>query len=418
MKPTSNPAPEVPPLFMRRRPVFSRDAYRLMFFAGAVQLLATLLFWSAELAGRLLAGWTPLHTVIPATWAHLFLMSYTLFPFFIFGFLMTTLPRWLDGVAIPPHRHLTAFALLAGGVVLFYAGLFFSKTVLTAGVTLLLAGWGAAIRALFIVYLGAKTADKHSAAIIQIALAAGWVGLLCHLLWLLTGQIDWLKVSMQMSVWLFLVPVLVAISQRIVPRLSSRLLERDVAAARNWLLPAVLGGGALHVVLALAELPRWLFVADLPLAAVAFYHALRWQIFSAFKLRSLAVLHIAWLWWGIAMLLFAVQSLTLLLVDQPILGTAPVHALGIGFATTLTLALATRVTLRYAGGSRRLDGVAWACFLGISVTAVLRIAAEFPVLTGHVGVSFNLLAALAWLVVLGAWGIKFAPHYFRQQAEA
>lgn len=415
MKPTRNSAPEVPPLFARRSPAFSRDAYRPMFFVGALQLLATLLFWSAELAGRLLAGWTPLRTVIPATWAHLFLMIYAVFPFFIFGFLMTTLPRWLEGAAIPRHRHLTAFILLAGGVVLFYAGLFFSKTALTAGVTLLLAGWGAALRALLIVYRGAQAVNKRTETFLQIALGAGWLGLLCYLLWLLTGQLGWLQASLQFGIWLFLMPALVAISQRVIPRLSSRLLARAVPDGAGWLLPVVLGGAILHIVLAATELPRWLFVTDMPLAAAALYHALRWQIFAALRLRALAVLHIAFLWWGIAMLLFTIQSLYLLVGNQALLGTAPVHALSIGFATTLTLALATRLTLRYAGQSRQFDTLTWAVFLGISVTAMLRIAAEIPALTAYVGVSFNLLAALSWLITLGIWTCKFAPHYFRQR---
>lgn len=380
MKPTRNSTPAVLPLFARRPPAFSRDAFRPLFFAGAVQSIATLVFWSAELGGRLLSGWMPLPTVIPATWAHLFLMIYGVFPFFIFGFLMTTLPRWLEATAIPQHRPLTVSALLVGGVVLFYGGLFFSKTALTAGVTFLLAGWGAVLRALWIVYRSAPAVNKRTAAFILITLGAGWLGLLCYLFWLLTGHIGLLQGALQVGVWLFLMPVLVAISQRVIPRLSSRLLARAVPDAQAWLLPAVLGGAAVHVVLSMAELPRWLFLTDLPLAAIALYHTLRWQIFAALRLRALAVLHIAFLWWGIAMLLFALQSLYLFVRHQTILGAAPVHALGIGFAATLTLALATRVTLRYAGGSRQFDTPTLAVFLGISVITILCIAAEVPAL--------------------------------------
>lgn len=387
-----------------------------MFFAGAMQLLAALLFWSAELAGRLLAGGTPLHTVIPATWAHAFLMIYAVLPFFIFGFLLTTLPRWLEGSAIPPHRHLTAFVLLASGVVLFYAGLFFSKTALTAGVTLLLAGWGAALRALLIVYRNAQAVNKRSAGFILIALAAGWLGLLCYLLWLVTGQVAGLRSSLHFGVWLFLLPALVAVSDRVIPRLSRRLLACAVPDGAVWLLPMVLGVAGLHVSLALAELPRWFFIADLPLAIAALYHTLRWRIVAALKQPVLTALHIAFLWFGIALLLSAIQSLYLLLGNQAMLGTAPVHVLGIGFATTLTLALATRLSLRYAGQACQFDNRVSLLFSGISVTALLCIAAEIPALAEQVGVSFYLLAALSWLLLAGIWTFRFAPQYFKQRA--
>lgn len=404
---------------VRRRRVrtFSAAPHRMMFFGGAVQLIATLLFWGVELAGRHISGWTPLPTVLPAAWAHMFLMPYALFPFFIFGFLMTTYPRWMNGTEIPRHRYVTAFALLAAGVLLYYCGLFFSKALLVAGVALLLAGWGAALRALIIVYRAAPAPDKRTETVLNFALSAGWMGLLCYLFWLLTGWAMLLNLSVQTGVWLFLVTVLVSVSHRMIPYFSSTVLDNYMLVRPRWTLPVLLAGLFGHLLLTLAAYPQWLFLFDLPLALLGFYHTLRWQFLRSFKVRLLAVLHVAFLWWGVAMLLFGIQSLVLQISGASILGKAPLHALGIGFATSMTLGMASRVTLGHSGRPLVMDSFVWACFLGVTVTAVLRIAAEIPPLADRIGVSFNLLAAGAWLLFMGAWVIKFAPMYLRPRVD-
>ncbi len=389
----------------------------MMFFGGAVQLIATLLFWGAELAGRYISGWVPPPTVIPATFAHTFLMPYALFPFFMFGFLMTTYPRWMHGSEVPRHRYAAAFVLLAAGVVLYYLGLYLSKNLLTAGVTLLLAGWSAALRALFIVYRQAPATDKRYETVLNFALSAGWTGLLCYLLWLITSQSVFLNLSQQVGIWLFLVVVLVTVSHRMIPFFSSSVLENYKIVRSNWTLPVLLIGVLGHLVLTLAELRQWLFVFDLPLAFLGLYHSFIWKFFQSFKVRLLAVLHIAFLWWSIAMLLFSVQSLALLIGAENILGKAPMHALGIGFIASMSLGMASRVTLGHSGRPLVLDGFSWACFLGVTLTALLRIAAEIPLLAESIGVSFNLLAAGAWLLFMGAWVARYAPMTLRPRID-
>ena len=279
------------------------------------------------------------------------------------------------------------------------------------------AGWGAALRALFIVYREAPATDKRTESVVNIALGAGWLGVACYLLWLITAQTILLDLAMQVGVWLFLVVVLVTVSHRMIPFFSSTVLENYVVVRPSWTLPVLLLGTAGHVGLMLANLPQWLFVCDLPLAVLGLYHSLRWKFLQSFKQRLLATLHIAFLWWSVAMLLFSAQSLALLMGSEPILGKAPTHALGIGFAASMTLAMASRVTLGHSGRPLVLDHLTWICLLGLSLTALLRIAAEIPWFSDRLGVSFNVLAAAAWLVFMAIWVIKFAPLYFRPRSD-
>ena len=80
--------------------IFSAAPHRLMFFGGFAQIVLSLLWWSIELAGRYTAWWQPLPSSIFSAWIHAFLLICGTLPFFIFGFLLTTFPRWLKQAPI------------------------------------------------------------------------------------------------------------------------------------------------------------------------------------------------------------------------------------------------------------------------------------------------------------------------------
>ena len=400
-----------------RPAVFSAAPHRMMFFGGALQLIAAVAFWLSEL-GDLYAGWwrAP-RTVIPAVWAHAFLMIYGLFPFFMFGFLMTTYPRWMNGTPVPRRSYAAAFAWLATGTVLFYAGLFAAKTLLAVAVAVLLVGWTVVLRALFSVFVLAPAKDKHYERFLNAALLAGWLGVFSYGLWLLSGQEAFLNFALRDGVWLFLVPVLFTVSHRMIPYFSSCVLSDYRVVQPRWSLPLLAVGVAGHTVLELAGARRWLFLFDVPLALMALHHTIQWDFRRSFQVRLLAMLHVAFLWFGIAMALYGVQSLVLAVTGTLILGLAPLHALAIGFILSMVVAMATRVTLGHSGRPLAADDFTWACLMGVSVTALLRIGAEIPPFDRAVGVNLSVLAALAWLASLTPWVLKYAPMYLRRRVD-
>src|SRR5262249_59217134 len=83
--------------------------HRLMFFAGATSVLASMLWWACALG----AGWVG-HAFpaapVPAGWAHAVLTQYGMLPMFIFGFLLTVFPRWLGPTPPPPPGPPPGFA--------------------------------------------------------------------------------------------------------------------------------------------------------------------------------------------------------------------------------------------------------------------------------------------------------------------
>ncbi|MBA3756199.1 MAG: NnrS family protein, partial [Nitrosomonas sp.] len=164
----------------------SAAPHRSLFLAGALQGVLTLLWWVFDLAGRYaIAGSATTWSIAP-TWAHAFLMIYGFFPFFIFGFLFTTYPNWMDGEKVKPREYMATCVLMAAGVVLFYAGLLTHKAIIIAGVELMLTGWGVAVYVLFRILFSAKGQDKRHARVTSAALLMGWLGMAAYLLWLVT----------------------------------------------------------------------------------------------------------------------------------------------------------------------------------------------------------------------------------------
>jgi len=84
---------------------FTAVPHRIMFFGGALQIIAVMLWWLIELATRYGIAGHPMAWTTPAA-AHAFLVIYGMLPIFIFGFLMTTFPRWMNGKEIRKRRYL------------------------------------------------------------------------------------------------------------------------------------------------------------------------------------------------------------------------------------------------------------------------------------------------------------------------
>ena len=144
--------------------------HRSLFLVGALQGVVTMLWWVFDLAGRYGMLGAPSVWQVAPMWAHGFLMIYGFFPFFIFGFLFTTYPNWMNGAKIKPRYFLATCLLLTIGVALFYFGLVKDKVILATGVGVMLMGWSVAFYALLQVLIGASGQEKRHAIVTSIAL--------------------------------------------------------------------------------------------------------------------------------------------------------------------------------------------------------------------------------------------------------
>ncbi|MFW2374369.1 MAG: NnrS family protein [Gammaproteobacteria bacterium] len=396
---------------------FTAAPHRMMFFGGAIQLLLPMFFWSLELIGRYTQLWTPLDMTMPSTWAHGFIMLYGVFIFFIFGFLFTVYPRWMNGPLVPRDSYISTFVWLSSGMLLFQIGLFFNSLLSTIGLSIFLFGWAFGQYALFKVYRTAPAQNKVYETVLNFALTGGWLSALSFLAWMLTDDWFFQFFSLKAGIWLFMLPVLFTVSHRMLPFFSSSIIKDYIVVQPRWSLLALVFAGIAHLLLELAQLPQWLFLVDIPMAMIALFHTVKWRFISSFADRLLAVLHMAFLWLGIAMSLYSIQSLYLLLSDELILARAPLHALTIGYFSSLLIAMASRVSYGHSGRMLILDNIIWAVFLGIQLTAILRILSDTNSFNQLFGLNLNIIAVLLWILCMASWVIRFGPIYLSQRID-
>lgn len=393
---------------------FSAAPHRMMMFGGAVQGILAILWWLTDLLGRYAAIYHPLNWSVPSLWGHGFLMTYTFFPFFVFGFLMTTYPNWMNGEKIPSRFYVPAFVLLFSGTLTFYPGLILGKSLMMLAVIMLLSGWGIALYALLRVLLRTPHPDKIHPIITTIALFMGWFGMAAYLAWLATDSTWALNFSIHAGVWWLMAPILLAVCHKMIPFFTSRVLENYILVRPYPALYFMLACAVTHGAMEIADMQRWLWLADLPLFACAAYLSLAWGLGRCFKVKLLAVLHVAFAWLPLAMLLYGFQSLWLFFTGAAPFGFAPLHALAIGFFASMILAMASRVTLGHSGQELVADKATWTLFLGFQLAAVARIS---PDLTGLPATLLYPLAAAIWLASYGPWFIKYAPLYWRPRSD-
>lgn len=391
---------------------FSAAPHRMMFLGGTVQFFLALALWTIELGARYGLPWTPLPFAVAPTALHGALMLFGLFPFFIFGFLMTTYPRWMRGREIEPGLYIPAFVLLALGNLTLYLGAFTGTMIAALGVVLMLAGWAVAWLALINVFLNVETTDKLYERWLNVALALGWVGLALFLGWLLSGQWWLQQLSVAVGLWLFLVPVLTVVGHRMIPFFSVCALQGYQERRPSWTLPLMAGCVSGHLLVEQLGAPQWSFLFDLPLGLAALYHSYLWGLKKAQAIGLLGVLHIAFLWLGIGMTLYGLNSLGWLLGLGDTLGRGPLHALAIGFIGSMVVAMVTRVSRGHSGRDLAMDRLAWSAFIALQLATVLRVVGELPGLG-----TLNLIAALAWLVLAGPWALRYAMIYLRPRID-
>jgi uncharacterized protein involved in response to NO len=409
------PMPSTTEAIIRQWKTFSAAPHRMMFFGGMIQSLCVMAWWLVDLGGRYGRLYAPVAWSVPAPDAHSFLMLYGFFPFFIFGFLMTTYPRWMNGEEVERSFYVPAFVLLAAGIVMFYLGLLDRHWLVPAALSFL-AGWAVGLYALLRVYWRAQSPDKRHAHITSTVLVFGWLLTATWFAGEISGSTLLVNVAKTCGVWLLLLPVFFAVSHRMIPFFSANVIPDFGIVRPYWALGLVSLGCLLHAVLELSAQPAWLWLVDLPMAVTAFYLTLAWRFASSLRVPLLGMLHIGFAWLGIALMLYGVQSLALL-AGHVILGKAPLHALAAGYFASMVLGMITRVTLGHSGRSLSADRLTWTIFLVFQSVAVLRIVAELPGMAFVPRTHLYLCAALLWLVCFGAWAFHYIPVYWRPRTD-
>lgn len=381
--------------------------HRLAFFLAGVNLLLTAAWWACQQA-----WWSErLGPVLPAGSLHGLLMVCGFMPLYFAGFVFTAGPRWLQMPEVGARDVQAACLALASGWWLVLAGSVIDGRVVTMGQGVSLIGWFSLMHRFALLTRRSRADDKLHAKLVLTSGLIGAIAMAASTLSLHLGRWDLWRSATLLALWGWVVPVFVVVLHRMIPFFTAAALPRLDAWRPNWLLWTLLAGiwlqGGLHLaegwVLHRGEVP-WLRAAlTLPWGLTVLGLAVRWGLVQSLRIRLLAMLHLGFVWMGVAFLLE--------LHPDPLLS---VHALGVGCLGSLVLAMVTRVSCGHGGRTLVADGFIWTAFLGLQGAAVMRLTALlWPAQAAWLVPA----AAAGWLLVMGAWSLRLLRWYLRPRLD-
>lgn len=375
--------------------------HRLLFFVGASNVLLAMLWWTSYLID---ARW---HSIglpqpsMPAGWMHAVIMQYQVLPPFIFGFLLTVFPRWMNLPALSPWHYVPVGLGLLGGQVLTLVGLFGVPHLLLLGLLQTFVGWLCGLVFLLQLLWKEKQTTWHALSCAT-ALGFGHIGLGLVLAYSYTGNARLMFAGIKFGSFGLLLPIYFTVCHRMLPFFTSCVIPDYKVFRPMWVLGLFWCLVLLHLALELMHGYAWLWLPDIALMTLSIYLLWHWWPRKATLPALLKVLFIGFAWLPIAMLLHAIQSIWFLNVGEFILGRAPAHALFIGFFGSLLVAMVTRVTQGHSGRPLALGRVAGFAFILIQAVAVMRVLAElFPD-----SLLWQCLAAVLWLMAFMPWVLR------------
>jgi len=141
--------------------------------------------------------------------------------------------------------------------------------------------------------------------------------------------------------------------------------------------------------------------------------AVRWGLVQSLRIRLLAMLHLGFVWLGVALLLDAV-AVSFETISGVALNLLPLHALTMGFLGSVLIAMATRVSCGHGGRPLAADNLAWGLFWTLQGAVVLRLVGAIWVTQAP---AILLAAASVWLIAVGGWAVRYGRWYGRPRLD-
>jgi uncharacterized protein involved in response to NO len=371
--------------------------HRLYFFMGALAVLFLFGWWWFSLNANVnhLATAIPLHGI---------LMPLGIFPLFILGFTFTAGPRWL-AVNASDRYFLTTGVCYFSGIVLVVGGAVLAPVIQSVGFAMMLCAWLSATWRWASLVRQSAVADKVHPLVLLGAMIGGVLALIAALVWS-AGLVSAWIVARQLAFFCFLLPIFLTVCHRMLPFFSSGVIKPYVSWRPYWLLGMWVTG---CVVLALCGILGWRLAEALTagLLALSFaFTSVRWGLFASFQNRLLAMLHMSFAWLSVFFALHAASAFGFSL------GSASLHALGLGFMATMLVGFVTRVSYGHSGRKLEAGNLLWGIYLSLHAAALLRVLASalaLPVLISW--------SSLIWLLLLGCWGGMMLPIYLKARLD-
>lgn len=393
--------------------------HRLGFAAGALMLSMSAIWWLLVLAGRVTPQLALPWQVSPSL-AHAVLMTFSFMPLFFIGFLFTAGPKWLGRPEVAAHALLPGVMASLAGWGVFVMGVHGAAPLAAIGLGAVAWGWTGISRRFWQMLRASTVADRTHPRVIAVACSVGVAALWAAVLGLALEQPGIVYGALAVGLWWFIAPVYAAVLHRMIPFFTASAVPVLDAWRPMWLLWTWMVLLAVQVPLSLGAATGTgaaviEFFVNAAAGGLLTWLAVRWGLVQSLKIRLLAMLHLGFLWLGLA---FVLQALSIALVwvtgGTFDLGLAPLHAMTMGFLGSTLVAMATRVASGHGGRTLAADDFVWTVFWCLQAAIVLRVVAAFwlgP--SAHLLLTAALLWAGAWLV----WSWRHVGWFGRPRAD-
>ena len=373
--------------------------HRLFFFGGIVEAMVFI-----ALLGLGYKGILSLH--VSPSFYHGYGMAFVVFTQFFVGFLLTTFPRYLARSSVEKRAYiLPAFGLNLGGGLLVLAG--FIPQILGFAMLLVLASFSALFFVLFKMWRDSKVANKSDTTWI---LGGFILGVLGQVLFLASLFIHVENLALHVSFYLYLFLVVLVVSQKMIPFFASNQIQGYVIRKSKYFLHCVFAGLVLKITLSSFEMNS--LVADLWLFGVLAFELLKWKLPFRKSPPILWVLFLS-IWWApIGFLLFVLDGISKAYELGWSFGNGPLHALALGYFTTVLIGFGTRVLLGHSGRKPTADKYTTGLFILIQFMTIFRMSAD---IVGGMGyLHLIITSAVLWIVVFVWWSGRFGKILFEK----
>lgn len=401
--------------------------HRLAFFAGALMLAATALWWLAVLLTR--AAGIALPWAVPPAGAHALLMAHGFMPFFFLGFACTGAPRWMGLAPVPARRLLVPVGGMLAGWALVFAGVHVAKAAAAAGLTLVALCLATALWRLAAWIRASRSRDRLHVRLLVLGQATGVAALVAAAVCVAADRESAVPLIVRASLWAGHGVVFMAAAHRLVPYFAAGAwpaLQHRRPAAMPIVLASLVAlqapGAWLPVPGAAGGSPMVTLVRGgcaLAAAVIVAVLAGHWACVHTVRIRLVAMLYAGVLWLAIALALLALGDLGTGTPWAAGAGLASVHALALGFMGSTMLAMVTRVACAQHGRAVVADGYAWGLFWLAQLAAAARVLGAWLAPTHPaVGASGAQLAALFWAMAATGWALRYGRWFITARAGA
>ena len=382
-------------------PVILSIGFRPFFIAAGAWAILSVLAWLAALTGLFTL---PGH-IAPNEW-HFNELLFGVIGAAMTGFLLTAVPNWTGRLQLRGLALLLLFALWCAG----RAAAVFGES---------LGGAATAIVdcAFFVVFVGLLSREilhGRNWRNLPVAGAAGMFGI-AHIVFYLEalGTADLGGAGQRLGLGV-IACLLSLIGGRIVPSFTSNWLKRHggVQGARG--VSAILGPvDKAALLITVLSFSAWVFAAEHPVTGYALVIAgaanllrlARWRGMQTFAEPLLFVLHAGYAWLAVSFILLGAAVLSSQIAQADAL-----HALTIGAAGTMILAVMSRAILGHTGRDLHGDKVTIFAYGLISAAALTRLGVI--IMPGHV-MELSSLSGGAWIIAFGLFLWRYGPIAFR-----